>query len=245
MMSFGKVLSIGLSSVLMTACGSTTVSAASSSSAASRPHGNVGRRSFVPPAAVGVVAAIKPPQMQVQGTQTGETTVTWTPSTRFTLTVKKPVSVLSVGECVKVQTSAPVSKGVSPSAVAITPLGSRCSSGVFPHKQTRKSGGTRRKGHRIVRSIRGSIKALGTNSIELTTVHVKSSRSKVLNIGITSSTAVIVTEIGDFSDLAVGKCVVVRGSVSSIGTVSAKSILISPSTGGACGAHYQGTGING
>ncbi len=248
MVSLGKVLTVGTTALLLTACGSSGSTTATTSATASTTAKGAGFRSIKPPAAAGVVASINAPQMQVQGTQTGETTVTWSSSTRFSITTRTTVSALSVGECVTVLGSAS-SSGTALTAVDVTVAksASNCSAPAGTPTHRRKSKGARTGGRTkgSTRAVRGIIKALGNNSIQLTTVPKGLKTAKVVDIGTTPSTVVLTTGVGSPTSLSVGQCVVVRGAVNTIGTVSAKSVLISPSVNGTCKTRLRGSGSGG
>ncbi len=250
MVSIGKVLIVGTSGLLLAACGSSGSTTATTTAASATPQSGAGVvRTAKPPAAAGVIASINSPQMQVQGTNTGETTVTWSSSTHFSLTARTSVSALSVGECVTVETSTSSSSGVALVAVRVVAAksSSNCSvpSGTSAHRRKLKGANAGRRRFGLAKVVRGTIKTLGSNSIQLTTVPTNSQKEKVLGIGITPNTVVLTTGVGSPASLSVGQCVVVRGSVNSIGTVAAKSVLISPSTNGSCSTRFKGAGFGG
>jgi hypothetical protein len=76
--------------------GSTAPAFAASSGGPSAPAGGEGRF----PGASGTIAAINGTSLEVQNAQTGQTTVTYTPTTTFQQTVNAKASALSVGSCI-------------------------------------------------------------------------------------------------------------------------------------------------
>jgi Domain of unknown function (DUF5666) len=83
------------------------------------------------PGAFGSVAAISGSSMEVQNAQTGQVTVSWTPSTTFSQTVTVSASSMATGDCVTVTGTS--SKGtITARSVSVSqPRSGKCTSGAF------------------------------------------------------------------------------------------------------------------
>ncbi len=98
---------IGLAAVTLAACGSS--SAASNTSTTAKPSSNgagggtgsgSGTGGTTRPGASGTIAAINGASLEVQSPTTGQTTVSYTPTTTFDQTVASSVSAVTVGSCI-------------------------------------------------------------------------------------------------------------------------------------------------
>ncbi len=87
---------VGTAAALATLAGTTPAFAAPSGGSTSTPAGAGGRF----PGANGTIAAISGTSLEVQNPQTGQTTVTYTPSTAFQQTIKANASAVTVGSCI-------------------------------------------------------------------------------------------------------------------------------------------------
>jgi len=96
-----------------------TLAAAPSAFAASSPATSAPSTRPTIPGASGSVAAVTGSSMEVQNPETGQVTVSWTPSTTFTQTVTSTVSDVAVGDCVTV-TGKPASKNSTKGPIAGT-----------------------------------------------------------------------------------------------------------------------------
>jgi Domain of unknown function (DUF5666) len=83
------------------------------------------------PGASGSVAAITGSSMEVQNQQTGQVTVSWTPTTTFSQTASVPASSVAAGDCVTVSGSS--SKGtITATTVTVSqPTAGKCTTGGF------------------------------------------------------------------------------------------------------------------
>lgn len=96
--------------LLCSACGGASANA-SPPGASSTPSTSVPFQG-----AIGQVAALTPPSMEVQNPQSGQTTVNWTTSTTFSQTVSVAASTVANGDCVVVS-GTPASPGSTSSPV--------------------------------------------------------------------------------------------------------------------------------
>ncbi|WP_298339151.1 DUF5666 domain-containing protein [Ferrimicrobium sp.] len=255
-----RVVLLFCGGLLLAACGTTASSKATAStkpttsSAGSTPTTPTpGRGHFTPPAASGQIASISTAQsMQVEGTSTGESTVKWSSSTTFGETVTTDVSALRVGDCISAFEITPSgSSAPSVRAVTLLPTTKGCASlgsdgfarvpgGGFAG---RPGAGSRGFTHRTFKpgafkAIIGTVKAVDSSSLSVT----EAKGATVVTIPITSSTSVTEHESVTSAGLAVGKCVTVEGTTSSIGIVTARSIAISSPVNGSCSAFGFGGG---
>ena len=246
---------IGLSlvgaSTLLAACGSaaaSSTSATSKSTSSIKVHGTKrSRRNFRPPAATGTVAAVASSSMQVQGTATGETTVDWTSTTKFTKTTQVPATTLAAGTCVSVF-EIPATQGSAAARTVISQIssGTRCTRPAFPAGGRRpRSFGARRNRANFKRYV-GRVVSVSATSLTLNAItSTSSTATKSVTVPITSSTTVSGRAIAASSDLAVGSCVTVQGTTSSIGVVTATKVAISAPVNGTCSTFARGFGGGG
>jgi|GEM_PF-5219226 len=254
----GAVVVFG-AGLLLAACGSTASTKATSAKTPTASSGSTAlgtskfpapfRRKghFRPPAAAGEIAAISPSEsMQVQGTTTGESTVKWGASTTFAQTVTTKTSSLRAGECVSaVEVTPSGSSTPRVRALTILPATNGCSAATSPTGGTRPGGtfgsdSLRKKKFKIggFKVIVGTVKTVEPGSVVVT----QTKGSTVVTIPVSSTTIVKEHLSATASDLAVGKCVTVKGTTNSIGVVTAKSIAISNPTNGSCSALRGGFG---
>lgn len=226
------VLSALLSGTLLAACGSAST-APTSNVASPKPS-----TSAHPPkiAASGIVASLSATSMQVQGTATGETTVEWNATTKFTITTRTQPSTLSVGSCVLVIVRAPRGSSTPVARMITQEAGSTACTKSAPkatstkHHNSRRHSGLRQR-HRVL----GRVKAVEPTSITVAVVTTTTEAPQSVSLELTPSTVVVSHQKAASSDLAVGRCVMVAGSTSSIGVVSARRIAISEPKNGTCG----------
>lgn len=226
--AFPSLALLGSLGSIVAACGSSSqpISAVANSGPTTSAIG----RNIRPPAAAGLIAAVTPTEMQVQSTTSGEVTVTWNPATKFNVTSVVSLSGVTVGSCVRVITIS----GAARSVDIISAPGSACKV-----QQPHRLGGRRRTNRAGFGLISGSVTSISPTSIG---IKQATSSGTATTISLTSSTRVTQTATGTSSNLNVGNCVVVRGSTSSIGTVTANAIAISPSVSGTCVTGGRGGG---
>lgn len=226
---------------MLAACGSATSS--TSSTASSKTSSTPTKH---PPriAASGTIAAVSPSasNMQVQGTATGETTVGWTSATKFTQTTTISPASLTVGSCVVAiehtprGSRVPVVRSIMVETNATSCAGLPASAGTTKHHGTHARKGAKRR-----HLLRGRITRVSSTSITLSVT--SGSTSQTLTLPLRATTSVIAHQSATSSDLFVGRCVVVEGSTSSIGVVTARRIGISLPTNGSCRMVGGGTSL--
>ncbi len=232
-----KLVVLGGATLGLAACGSSSqpISAQASASGASTSAASTGSSKKVPkpPAAAGLVAAVSPTQMQVQSTTSGEVTVTWTSTTKFTVTSLGSISSVANGDCVRVVTLS----GTARQIAILGQSGTSCSA--LPNAGN--FGGRRKNARPGFGVIVGTVTSVSSSSISINPVSASGTSTTA---SLSSTTRVTNTSSGSSSNLADGDCVVVRGSTNSIGTVSATAVAISPSVSGTCVA-AGGRGLGG
>ncbi len=243
------VLSVLLGGGVLTACGSTTTSTVSTTAprASSTP-----KRHLPKIAASGTIAAVSlsGSSMQVQGTATGETTVDWTSTTKFTQTITISPSGIAAGSCVSAIERTPRGSSVPViHSITVTTGKSTCANPPSVAKKTNRHGSRphgRSKGHRLVR---GTATAVSSTSITISESATSKSTAQSVTLPLTKTTHVIAHQSASSTDLISGRCVIVQGSTSSIGVVTARHIGISQPTNGSCrvtkGAASSSTGSAG
>ncbi len=241
-------MSLAGAGTLLAACGSAGASSTSATSKSTPTTAVSGtkrlRRNFRPPAATGTVAAVASSSMQVQGTSTGETTVDWTSTTKFTKATQLPATSLATGTCVSVF-EIPFAQGSASTRTVI----SQISSGTTCAPPSFRAGGRRPRGFGAGRKLPnfkryvGTVVSVSATSLTLNAItSTSSTTTKSVTIPITSSTTVSGRAIAAASDLAVGSCVTVQGTTSSIGVVTATHVAISAPVNGTCSTFARGFG---
>ena len=268
----GGLVAVAVASALaLTACGSSSSVATTTTAASiytSPPNGGggggFGARSF--PGASGEIAAITGTTLQVQGTS-GQTAVTYTPTTTFRQTVSATQAAVTVGTCISafgtpasgsstfggpvtattVSISQPVSGactggfggGFRRSSASGTPGGGSFPGGGTPPRGSFPAGGFR-GGRFGVAS--GLVKSVSGNTVTVQETNPQTSATSSVVVTLTGTTTFTESTTATATDLAVGKCARATGSASSTGAITARSIVIS--TPGANGC-YSGFGFRG
>jgi hypothetical protein len=242
------VAGIGLTACSSSSKGAGTAAAPPSSAARSGSGGGRNAGGGTPPGVFGVVADLSAGSMDVQNQQSGQTTVTYTPSTAFTRTQSASPSSITVGSCITaVEASsgsgggAPASGPVTVTAESVTvsqPENGSCTGGFggpngtgAPSGQPSRSGrptptGTNPPGGGgFGRRVSGSVTAVSGS-----TVSVKATRGGTTvtdTVTLTGSTTVTQTVAADATALKVGECVSAFGPANDTGAVAATRIAIS------------------
>lgn len=138
----------GSSSAKTTSSPTTTTPPSSSGASGSGTTGSAGSRGTTP-GAFGTVAQVLASSMEVQSQQTGQETVSWTASTRFTKTATLTAASLKAGECVTV-TGTKSGTSLTARSVVITPAGATgsCTTRFGPGGRAGGAGGFGRGGFR-------------------------------------------------------------------------------------------------
>jgi hypothetical protein len=228
------VVGVLLGGGVLTACGSTTTSAASTTAprASSTPKHGIPKI-----AASGTIAAVSlsSSSMQVQGTATGETTVDWTSTTRFTQAITISPSAIAIGSCVSAIEHTPRGSSIAViHSITVTTGKSTCANPPTVAKKAKHHGShshRRPKGHRL---IRGTVTAVSSTSITISESATSKSTAQSVTLPLTKTIRIIAHQIAASTDLIAGRCVIVQGSTSSIGVVTARRIGISQPTNGSC-----------
>ena len=216
------------------------------------------------PAAFGVTAAISGNSIEVQNPQTGQTTVTWTSTTRFSDTSKATLSAVRVGSCVTV-----IGPATSSSA-ALTATNVSIIAAVNGSCATRRTGPgggaggfTRPSGAPTPRfsfsrtptapqssvfgqvtvvfaggfTVKGFMRKLGAGTPP-TPAPSASPVTASIAVTVAGATSYTTTTSATATALKVGLCVTAIGSASQTGAVTARSISISPPVNGSCSGGF-------
>ncbi|MGH3770477.1 MAG: DUF5666 domain-containing protein [Pseudonocardiaceae bacterium] len=224
---FGRCLGlVAAVAVAVSACGNAGTSTAGQPAESSSPSAAPGR----PPGASGTVAAVTASSLQVQNPRTGQVSVTFTPSTRFTETVPATAADLAVGDCA-LALGAPQPAGdpagpVTATSVSISPAAADSGCG---------TGAGRGRGA----TASGTITSINEGGFVM---HVGTSNA-TRSVTTTQTTTFSKTVATDHSALAVGQCVNALGPSDGTGAVAASSISIrQPGPNGCQGGFGPGGG---
>ncbi len=263
---------LGVAAVTLAACGSSS-SASTTSSTAARSNSQSGSGtggSGTPrqaPGASGSIAAINGTSLEVQSS-TGQTTVTYTPTTTFAQTVAVTSSSVTNGSCITAvgkPTSTP-STGksafggpVTATTVSITqPVSGSCTGGFGGFGRgggSGRAGGGFTGGGSRPRPTGGAFRGGGSGQFAVASGSVTSVAGSAVTVSETnpttkavSSVAVTLTPSTTFterataasSNLAVGKCANAIGTADSTGAVTARSIVISTPGANGCTTGFEG-----
>jgi len=263
--------------IALAACGggSSTTSATTKTGGAAPTTGPAATGGRTIPGAFGTLAAIDGTSLEVQNPESGQTTVTYTPTTAFSQTVTASLADVTVGSCISAfgkppsgSTSSTSSSAtpatVTATTVTITPASSTgctrsgAGRGGFAGFDRKRPAGFDGKPPAAVHFPKGSHKgfagfggAFGTvTAVSGSTVTVQEtnpSTKKVesVTVTVTSSTRFSQTEAATPSALAVGQCVRAIGPANDTGAVTASSISLSTAGPDGCSAGFGFGGVGG
>jgi hypothetical protein len=255
----GLTLIAGALVAVLAACGggsTTPATAPSSGAAGSGGAGGAG----APPGAFGTAAAVSPSSLEVQNPSTGQVTVNFTASTRFTNSITAALADVTVGECVAVGGSSAGAGGVTARTVTITQAGpngcgttgggfggGRTRSGGAPPTRGSGSGGNGGNGGNPANTARavGSVAAVNGSTF---TVHgsgrpagsTSAAPATDTTVTVTGSTTFTKTISATSSVLAVGDCIAAIGPTDDTGAVTATSISVSQPGPKGCALGFGG-----
>ncbi len=194
--------------------GSTTTTSAATAWASGRPGGGA-RATFAGPAASGTIASISGNSLEVQNTQSGQTTVEVTAKTRISATADVTLSAVKPGECVTASGTRSAGSGGSglaaTSVVLVSGTGGSCTAfgqggGRYGSERSGRAGTfTRPTGSRgslparlaDVRTVTGTVKSVSGTTIEvsgfLRSFHLSSGAATSKSTTATSTTATSTT----------------------------------------------------
>jgi hypothetical protein len=261
-----------VAAVTLAACGSsssasTTTSSAAHSSGSSSGSGSSARQF---PGTSGSIAAINGTSMEVQNPNTGQTTVSYTPTTTFEQTITTTASSVTVGSWISAfgkptngssSSSTPVfGEPVTATTVTISqPTSGSCTGGFGGAGGGaggfRRSGsgggfpgggsGERPAGGGGFRaggfaSASGPVTAVNGTTATVTATDPQTKKTSSVVVTLTSSTVFTERTTAAASDLAVGKCATAIGTADSTGAVTARSITISTAGANGCTTGFGG-----
>ncbi len=256
------LVSLGALAALLAACGSssaspttTTAGASTSGSGSGSGSGPNGSGSARPlPGASGTIAAVNGASMEVQNASTGQTTVSYTPSTTFRQIASTNASAVTVGSCIsafgKPTSGSSSSTGVfgepiTATTVSVTqPASGSCApggfgGGRFPAGGRPSSGGsstngsgTRPPGAGRFRNgqfgaASGSVTAVNGSAVTVNETNPRTQKTASVVVTLTASTTFTTTQGASSSALVVGQCARAIGSASTTGAITAQTITVS------------------
>ncbi len=267
-----------LATTLLAACGGgsskSPAAGSSPSPAAAQSTGSSGRvGGTVPPGTFGTAAAVSPGSVEVQNPSTGQVTVKYTASTKFSQTKSVSESAVTAGECVTAAAAA--SSGSSSSAAAPTsrptsftattvaiskPVNGSCA-GVAGFGggagRTRPSGapssfptGARTSGAARPGAFgdfaTGKVTSVSGSTIVLQVSDRATKATRTDTITVTPSTRYTETVAATSAALKVGECITASGPSDSTGAVTANRIGVStPGSNGCTAGFGRRGGANG
>jgi hypothetical protein len=255
----GATAAAGISlAALLAACGggSTTASGSTTTTPPGSGSGPSATGAGAFPGAVGSVASLSSSSMEVQNQQTGQVTVSWTPSTSFTESTTAAASSVAVGDCVVVTGSSSNGSltartvGVSqPSASGTctttrpTAGGGRPGSGTAPSGAAGGGSGTPISftSGKVTAVSAGSLAVYGTSAVGGPGSSTTAPSSNI-TIDLSSSTTYPKTAPAASTNLAVGDCVTAAGPSTSTGAVTASSVRITSTGGQTCSTGFGRAG---
>jgi Domain of unknown function (DUF5666) len=264
------LVTFGALAALLAACGSSSSASTTSTTAGSSakgPGGSGSPRQF--PGASGTIAAVNGTSVEVQNPESGQTTVTYTPSTTFHQIVPASVTSVAVGSCISAfgkptsgtsSSSGAFGEPVTATTVSVTqPVSGSCSAGAggfgggrFPGGGRPPSGGssTNGSGTRPPAAGRfrngqfgaasGSVTAVNGSSVTVDETNPRTQKTSSVVVTLTSSTTYSATQSSSPSALVVGQCARAMGTANSTGAITAQSITVSAPGANGCTTGFGG-----
>jgi len=270
------LFALGAAAVTLAACGSSSSASTTSTTSVPAPAGSSsgsggaggGARQF--PGTSGTIAAINGASLEVQNPATGQTTVTYTPTTSFEQTVTTTASSVTVGSCVSAfgkptSTSSSTStfgRPVTATTVSVSqPTSGTCTRGFggrafgggagrpaggFPGGQ-RPAGapGTPRRFSGQFGAASGPVTAVNGSAVTVSETDPSTKKVSSVVVTLTSSTTFTERQSAAATDLAVGKCANAVGTADTTGAVTARSITISTPGANGCTTGFGRSGGGG
>lgn len=257
MMRPAMVLIAAVSALALTACGSSSTSASSSSSKPAAASSSAQRTA---PGAFGEIAAVSGQTIQVQSKQ-DQVAVNVTSATKIDTTASAAASDFSAGDCIMARPAKSAAAGASGSttassgATALTSIdaatvsisqpvngacgGYRGAGGGGKGANAKKSAGAAPSGasaaaRRDARAFGavGSVTSVNAGVIDVQSTLGGSTRAITVNTSISTTYSKIIA--ADSSALVVGQCAAAVGPTDSTGSITAKTISVTPPVNGTC-----------
>jgi hypothetical protein len=264
----GLALLTGALALTLAACGGGTSSTASSPTTthAARPSG-----AAAPPGTFGTAAALSGSTIEVQNPQSGQVTVKFTSSTKFTNTAAATLADVKVGSCVTV---ASASGGAQATALTATTVGITASTskgcavtgfgggaggvggggqGGFrggasrtpnPSRLPRPSGANGPAGGNFGRAF-GQVSAVSATGFTVKGTARGTTPAVTTVVTVNAATKYTKSGSATSSALAVGDCIAAIGAADDTGAVTAKTIGISKPSASGCTGGFGGRGGGG
>lgn len=263
---FSLTAAVSAAAVALAACGGGSPVAGVGTPAASQhplpAPGRAGRG--VAPAAYGVIAAVDPADIQVQNPTTGQVTVRFTGTTRFSDAESTSLAAVTVGSCVVATapttaagggaTPTPRPTAITARTVVITATGGSCAGGPAGAARTRaprtvpKAGRSPGAVFRRAGTISGTVQSVAGSTITVRELARGSASAVTATVTVTAATSYTHTVTATKAALKVGLCATAMGSTDSTGAVTATRIALSPAGPSGCSprrGRLGGAGLGG
>ncbi|MGD0880203.1 MAG: hypothetical protein ABSB09_01355 [Acidimicrobiales bacterium] len=261
---------VGVVALAFAACGGSSAASTTTTTAAAPTTGSETTPTSIPGAS-GTIAAINGTSLEVQNTQTGQTTVNYTSATTIRQITTTTASGVTVGSCISAfgkpttpsSSSTPFGEPITATTVTITqPTSGTCSRGGFgggfgggtrPAGASRFHGfsgtggtGTRPGGGTFspgdFGAASGQVTAVNGSTVTVNETDPQTKKTSSVTVTLTGTTTFTTTVTATASAIVVGQCARAVGTADSTGAVTANSLTISAPTNGTC---TSGFGVRG
>ena len=260
---------IGAAGIVFAACGGSSGASSTSTTAPAAGAGTSTPPSTVP-GANGTIAAVTGTSLEVQNTQTGQTTVNYTSTTVIRQITSTTLSAVTVGSCIVAtgtptggtNTTAAFGGPVTATNVSVSqPVNGACTrgGGARPGGAGARPGGFgggtstgtgpggtgfRPPGGGTFRGNFatgfGAVKAAAGSTITIDETNPTTSKTTSVVVTVSPTTTYSTTVTATPAAIAVGQCARATGTADQTGTVTAQNITISTPVNGACTAGFRG-----
>jgi len=256
---------VGAAGLAFAACGGSS-GASTATSAPASPSGSPSGSSTTPstlPGASGTIAAVSASSLEVQNTESGQTTVNYTSSTVIRQITTTSASAVTVGSCISAfgkptstaKTSSPLGEPITATTVSVSqPVSGACERGGFGGRAggfgggaggtapggTRPSGGTFRPpsgrtfGNGSFGAASGQVTAVAGSVVTVAETNPQTKTPTSVTVTLTSTTTFTTTQTGTAAAIVVGQCARATGTADSTGAITAQDLTVSAPTNGSC-----------
>jgi len=254
---------VATAGIAFAACGG---SSGASSTSTTAPTANASTTPRTVPGANGTIAAVTGTSLEVQNTQTGQTTVNYTPTTTIRQISPTTLSAVTVGTCINAvgkpttastSTTSPFGRPVTATTVSISqPVSGACTRGGTAGRPggfgggnggtsgTRPGGGTFRPpagrnfaGGAFATAF-GSVTSVTPTTVTVSETNPRTSQTSSVVVTVTPTTTYSTTQTATAAAIVVGQCARAVGPADSTGAVTASSLTVSTPTNGVCGSGF-------
>ncbi len=255
---------VGAAGLAFAACGGSSAASTTSSTAGATSGSSSG--SSTPPStlpgASGTIAAVAATSLEVQNTQTGQTTVNYTSSTTIHQITTTTASAVTVGSCISAfgkptstsKSSTPFGEPITATTVSITqPVSGACERGGFGGRTGGFGGGPggtgtggtrptgtfkppagRSFGNGSFGAASGQVTAVSGSQVTVNETNPQTKKATSVTVTLAATTAFTTTQTGTAAAIVVGQCARATGTADSTGAITAQDLTISAPTNGSC-----------